>query len=114
MSRSVIVSAWAVPVMVLGQFALLAVVPVVIAVVRARDRAVRVAAALLAVVYAIPLAVWLIRPDGAPSLSKDIHPAFVALVVAASATLIATTLRARKQRRSSTPHALTVLRARKH
>ncbi|MFE2041915.1 hypothetical protein ACFXAZ_13480 [Streptomyces sp. NPDC059477] len=86
------VSAWAAPVLVVGQFALIAAVPVTIALVgallRARDRAVRLTAGLLAVAYAIPLVTWLIRPDGAPSLSKDIHPGFVGLIVAASAALI--------------------------
>ncbi|GAA1539052.1 hypothetical protein GCM10009678_21690 [Actinomadura kijaniata] len=90
--RAVTLAAWAVPVMVLGQFALLAGVPVAIALAgalrRTRDRAVRRAAALVAVAYAIPLAVWLARPDGAPSLSKDIHPAFVGLIVTASAVLV--------------------------
>lgn len=98
---AVTVSSYAVPVMVLGQFALLAIVPVAIALVgalrHARDRAVRWAAALLAVTYAIPLVVWLTRPDGAPSLSKDIHPAFVGLIVAASAALIVAPLRARRR-----------------
>ncbi|MET8051581.1 hypothetical protein ABZU75_28680 [Streptosporangium sp. NPDC005286] len=95
--RAVTISSWAVPVMVLGQFALLAIVPVAIALVgalrHARDRTVRWAAALLAVTYAIPLVVWLTRPDAAPSLSKDIHPAFVGLIVAASAVLIVAILR---------------------
>ncbi|MFF2846642.1 hypothetical protein ACFVT5_09940 [Streptomyces sp. NPDC058001] len=94
------ISAWAVPIMVLAQFALVAIVPVVIALVtglgRVRDRAVRLAASLLAVAFAIPLTVWLVRPDGAPSLSKDIHPAFVALIVAASAALLLTLRRARR------------------
>ncbi|GGR87467.1 hypothetical protein GCM10010252_27810 [Streptomyces aureoverticillatus] len=100
--RPVTVSAWAAPVMVVGQFALIAVVPVTIALVgsllRARDRAVRRAAAALAVAYAIPLTVWLARPDGAPSLSKDIHPAFVGVIVAASAVLIVTIRRTRSSK----------------
>ncbi|WP_067171280.1 hypothetical protein [Microtetraspora niveoalba] len=98
---AVTVSSWAVPVMVLGQFALLAIVPVAIALVgalrHARDRTVRRVAALLAVTYAIPLAIWLTRPDGAPSLSKDIHPASVGLIGAASAALIVAILRARQR-----------------
>ncbi|MGW5685827.1 hypothetical protein [Nonomuraea sp. NPDC003754] len=97
---AVTISSWAVPVMVLGQFALLAGVPVTIALVGAlrhvRDRTVRRAATLLAVTYAIPLVVWRTRLDGAPSLSKDIHPAFVALIVAASAALIVAIRRARR------------------
>ncbi|MFE2873179.1 hypothetical protein [Embleya sp. NPDC059259] len=104
MPRAVTISAWAVPVMVLAQFALLAVVPVTIALVvalrRVRDRAVRRAAALVAVAFAIPLTVWLVRPDGAQSLSKDIHPAFVGLIVAASAVLVLTVHRASRRLRS--------------
>ncbi|MET7302104.1 hypothetical protein [Embleya sp. NPDC005575] len=100
--RAVTVSAWAVPVMVLAQFALLAGVPVVIALVgaltRIRDRAVRLAAVLVAVAFTIPLTVWLVRPDGAQSLSKDIHPAFVGLIVAASAALVLTIHRTRRRR----------------
>ncbi|WP_424642409.1 hypothetical protein [Embleya sp. AB8] len=94
------ISAWAVPVMVLAQFALLAVVPVAIALygalTRVHDRTIRATAALVAVAFAIPLTVWLVRPDGAQSLSKDIHPAFVALIVAASAALLFTIHRPRR------------------
>ncbi|PVE10017.1 hypothetical protein OIE62_03030 [Streptomyces scopuliridis] len=97
---SVTVSAWAVPLMVVGQFALIAGVPVVIALVgalrRVPDRAVRRAATLVSVTFAIPLVVWLTRPDGAPSLSKDMHPGFAGLIVAASAALIVTLHRARR------------------
>lgn len=75
----VTVSAWAVPVMVIGQFALIAGVPVLIALTgtlrRVPDRAARRAAALVAAAFAAPLTVWLTRDDGAPSLSKDMHPA---------------------------------------
>ncbi|MEV0262568.1 hypothetical protein AB0I49_14625 [Streptomyces sp. NPDC050617] len=96
--RALTISAWAVPIMVVGQFALLASVPVVIALVaafaRVRDRAVRGAAGLVAAAFAIPLMVWLVRPDGAQSLSKDIHPGFVALIVGASSALIFTVHRA--------------------
>ncbi|MFF1697731.1 hypothetical protein ACFVXC_29640 [Streptomyces sp. NPDC058257] len=97
---SVTVSAWAVPVMVVGQFALVAGVPVVIALVgalrRVPDRAVRGAAALVALTFAIPLVFWLTRPDGAQSLSKDMHPGFVGLIVAASAALLVTLHRSRR------------------
>ncbi|WP_405656689.1 hypothetical protein [Streptomyces sp. RK9] len=100
--RAVTISAWAVPIMVLGQFALISGVPVVIALVgafaRVRDRAVRAAAALLAVSFAIPLTIWLVRPDGAQSLSKDIHPGFVVLIVAAGAALVLALRRARSAR----------------
>lgn len=90
--RSVVISTWAVPVMVLGQFALLAVVPVVL-VVRgvlrnARLRHLRLPALLLAASWTTPLAVWILRPDRAESLSKDISPAFVALILAASTGML--------------------------
>lgn len=94
--RSVISSAWAVPIMVLGQFAFLAAIPIVLVLVLGRVlhdphlRALRAPASLLAAVYAIPLALWLLNPNRAPSLSKDISPGFVALIVAASALLLTT------------------------
>ncbi|MFI8436016.1 hypothetical protein ACIGJO_20135 [Streptomyces sp. NPDC079020] len=90
----VTVSAWAVPVMIAGQFALIAGIPVVIALIGALrsvpDRAVRGAAAVVAATFATPLLVWLTRPDGAQSLSKDMHPVFAGLMIAASAGLIVT------------------------
>ncbi|MCR8944330.1 MULTISPECIES: hypothetical protein [Streptomyces] len=96
----VTVSAWAVPVMVIGQFALIAGVPVLIALTgtlrRVPDRAARRAAALVAAAFAAPLTVWLTRDDGAPSLSKDMHPGFLALIVAASAVFLVTLHRARR------------------
>ncbi|MFF8913281.1 hypothetical protein ACF08M_08120 [Streptomyces sp. NPDC015032] len=99
--RSVTAASWAVTVMVVGQFALIAVVPVVIALVGAlrqvSDRAVRGAATLLAVTYAIPLAICATRPDGAQSLSKDMHPAFTGLITAASVALVVATHRARRR-----------------
>ncbi|WP_032916757.1 hypothetical protein [Streptomyces rimosus] len=95
---AVAVSSWAVPVLIAGRFALIAALPVAIASAGAfryvRDRVVRRAAALLAVAYAAPLVVWLVRPDGAQSLSKDMHPAFAGLIIAASAALIVTLRRA--------------------
>lgn len=98
--RSVVVSAWAAPLLVIGDFALLAIVPVALvlsgALSDARAHALRWPAILLAAVYATPLAIWLLRPDGAQSLSKDIHPAFVVLIVAASAVVL---LRIRATRR---------------
>ncbi|THG32043.1 hypothetical protein E6C64_05750 [Naasia lichenicola] len=85
-------AAWSVPLLVLGQFAMLAIVPVLIVLIAsvadARVRALRWYAGLLAALYATPLIIWVARPDGAQSLSKDIDPVFVALIVAASAALI--------------------------
>ncbi|GAB3833234.1 hypothetical protein [Kribbella italica] len=92
-SRAVIISAFAVPVMVVGQFAMLAVVPVAVLVAgtfrNARLRALRWWAIALATAYAIPLAAWAIGPDRAPSLSKDMHPALAGVIVAASVAFIA-------------------------
>ncbi|MFI1223030.1 MULTISPECIES: hypothetical protein [unclassified Streptomyces] len=97
---SVTVSAWAVPVMVVGQFALVAGVPVLIALIgtlrSVPDRAVRRTASLVALAFATPLAIWLVRPDGAQSLSKDMHPGFTGLIVAASAAFLVTLHRARR------------------
>jgi len=86
--RSAVVAAGAVAVMVVGQFAMLAVVPVVIVVVstwrNVALRALRWWAAGLAVAFATPLVLWAIGPDRAPSLSKDMHPALAAVLVAAA------------------------------
>ena len=89
----VTVSAWAVPVLMVGQFALVAALPVALityaAIKDRRVRALRWWAAALAALYATPLVFWLVRADGAESLSKDIHPAFVALVSAAALVILA-------------------------
>nr|WP_148303389.1 hypothetical protein [Saccharothrix espanaensis] len=80
-------AAWAVPVFIVGQFAMIGIVPVLvvlIGVLHDRDlRALRPWAVALAVAYAIPLALWAIGPERAPSLSRDLHPAFAALVAVA-------------------------------
>ncbi|MGW7293067.1 hypothetical protein ACWGIB_11860 [Streptomyces xiamenensis] len=89
---AVTVSAWAAPLLVLTGFAFVAFVPVLIVLVgslaRARDTVVKAGAVLLAVGYAIPFAIWQLRPDGAPSLTKDIHPGFIGLIVAAAIALL--------------------------
>lgn len=90
--RSVLISAWAVPVLVLGQFSMVAVVPVLLVLVgtlrHPELRSLRPYSAALAATYATPLAIWILRPDGAPSLSKDMHPVFLVLIVAAAAVLL--------------------------
>jgi hypothetical protein len=90
--RSVLVSAWAVPVLVLGQFSMLAVVPVTLVLVGTLRhpglRSLRPYGAALAAIYATPLAIWILRPDRAQSLSKDMHPVFLVLIVAAAAALL--------------------------
>jgi len=89
---AITVSAWAIPVLVLGQFALLAVAPVVIAMVAtlrdARSSALRWWVGALALAYAAPLLMWALKPDRAESLSKDISPIFLALIVAVSTALL--------------------------
>ncbi|ONI81586.1 hypothetical protein ALI144C_20000 [Actinosynnema sp. ALI-1.44] len=82
----VLISAWAVAVMVAGQFAMIAIVPVALVLYGSlRGPSVpllRWSGVALAAVYATPLAMWAIGPDRAPSLSKDMHPALAGLVVA--------------------------------
>lgn len=88
------ISAWAAPLLVVGDFALLAVVPVALVLYGAlrdsRVRFLRWPAALLAAVYATPLIIWLSNPDRPESLSKDIDPVFVVLIAAASAVELLT------------------------
>ncbi|UUV31011.1 hypothetical protein NQK81_40705 [Amycolatopsis roodepoortensis] len=88
--RSVLVSAWAVPVMIIGQFAMLAVVPVALVLIGtlrdARFKALRWGAIALTAAYATPLALWAIGPERAQSLSKDMHPVFAAIIIAVGVT----------------------------
>jgi len=90
--RSVFIAAWAIPIMVVGQFAMLAIVPLAIVVIgtvrSARIRALRWWVGLLALAYATPLALYAFNPDRAQSLSKDIDPIFVAGIVVASAIVL--------------------------
>ena len=93
-SLPVVISAWSVPVLVIGQFAMLAVVPVAVIVItverNARLRPLRWWARGLAAAYATALVLWAAGPDRAPSLSKDLHPALAAVIVAAGvATAVA-------------------------
>lgn len=90
--RAVIASAWAIPIMVLGQFAFLAVIPVAIMVTKTfrdtRSRALHWWVGALGAVYAAPFLLWAFNPDRAESLSKDIHPLFVSLILAVSAAVL--------------------------
>ena len=90
--RSIIVSAWAVPIMVLGQFSFLAVIPVAIMITKTfrntKLRALRWWAGTLGAVYAVPFLLWALDPDRAESLSKDIHPIFVGLIMAVSTAVL--------------------------
>jgi len=82
------IAAWSIPVLVLTQFSMLAIVPVAIVMIATladkRVRPLRWWAGLLTLIYATPLVIWLVREDGAQSLSKDMHPVFVVLIVAAA------------------------------
>jgi hypothetical protein len=90
--RSVLISTWLVPVLVIGRFSMLAIVPVVLVLVGTLRhpslRPLRPYSAAHAAIYATPLVIWILRPDGAESLSKDMHPAFMVLIVAAAAALL--------------------------
>ena len=98
--RYVTISAWSIPVLIIGQFAMLAIVPVAAvtfgALRTAQLRSVRWWAVLLNALYATALAIWLLRPDGARSLSRDMHPVFPVLIVAASALVLLTIYRRKR------------------
>lgn len=97
--RAVFHSAWILPVLVVGQFALVGVVPATLIAVgalrRIKDRTLRRLALLVTASYAAPLLVWALDPARARSLSRDIDPAFVVLIVAFSAAFLIQALRAR-------------------
>ena len=83
-SRTVLVAAWAVPLMVLGQFALLTGLPIAVVLIGSRrERRLRWWAGALAAVYAVLLTLWIFGPGSAPSLSKYLSPAATALFAAA-------------------------------
>ena len=90
--RWVVVSAWTVPFLVVGQFAMVAMLPVVLVLVGSlrdsRLRALRTWAVALTAAYATPLVLWIVGPDRAPSLSKDMHPVLAGVIVAVSLTVI--------------------------
>jgi hypothetical protein len=91
--RTLIISAWAVPVLVIGQFAMLAIIPVGLALAatlrHAHLRALRPWTAALAAAYTLALILWAAGPDRAPSLSKDMHPVMAAVIVVAALAVIA-------------------------
>lgn len=103
------IAAWAVPVMVVGQFSMLAIVPLAIVVVGvladARARGLRWWVGLLTIAYLAPLAIWILRPDGAQSLSRDMHPAFVVLIAATSLVVLAKIHWSRRRRSAGTKSA---------
>lgn len=84
---------------------MLAIVPVTLALIvslrHGHLRGLRRWAVALATAYATPLILWAIGPERAPSLSKDMHPVFAALIVVAA--LAAATAFHLGRRRPSTP-----------
>ncbi|MCR6487539.1 hypothetical protein M8542_32400 [Amycolatopsis sp. OK19-0408] len=83
-SRAVLVAAWAFPVLIFGQFALLAGIPVAVVLAGTlRDRRLHPArwwTGLLTAAYVVPLVAWLLGPGTAPSLSKSMSPLVTVLV----------------------------------
>ncbi|MGJ9411837.1 hypothetical protein ACHAAC_03925 [Aeromicrobium sp. CF4.19] len=91
--RRTLVPALLVPVMIASGFAMVAILPVAL-VVRGvlkddRLRRLRPWAGVLAVAYLVPLALWAVHPDRAPSLTKDMHPAFAVGIIAAALAYVA-------------------------
>jgi len=97
--RYFLTSAWSIPILVISQFAMLAIIPVALVLFGslrdARLRAIRPWAIALGVIYATPLVIWLIRPDGAESLSKDMNPIFAVLI---AVTAVIVLIRTNKRR----------------
>jgi hypothetical protein len=91
--RTVIISAWAVPILVIGQFAMMAIIPVALALIATLRhphlRALRPWTAGLAAAYTLALVLWAAGPDRARSLSKDMHPVVAAAIVVAALAVIA-------------------------
>jgi hypothetical protein len=95
-----VISAWAIPTLVIGQFALLAILPATMLVVGTlrspHRRELRWYTSALAASYATPLVIWAVRPGRAQSLSKDMHPALAALIIGISLLLLAKIYRAKR------------------
>lgn len=85
-SLPVLVAAWSVPALVLGQFALLSGIPLIALLAsslrKSQPPALRWWSAGLAAVYLGVLALWVLSPETAPSLSQSMNPAVTAFFVA--------------------------------
>ncbi|WP_406640989.1 hypothetical protein [Amycolatopsis sp. WGS_07] len=85
-SLPVLITAWSVPALVLGQFALLSGIPLAALLIssfrNSQPPALRWWSAGLAAVYFGVLALWLANPESAPSLSKSMNPAVTGFFVA--------------------------------
>lgn len=102
-SKSVLVAAWAAPVMVIGKFGLLSGIPIAVVLVaslrKGRSKALRWWSGALTLAYAIPLTMWLTGPSEAPSLSKYMDTTTTAALAAAG---VATAIAHQVVRRRST------------
>lgn len=85
-STSVLVAAWAVPVLVIAKFGLISGIPIAVVLIASlrdrRSRALRWWTGALTLAYAAPLTLWLTGPSDAPSLSKYMSPTVTALLAA--------------------------------
>ncbi|RSD20857.1 hypothetical protein [Amycolatopsis eburnea] len=88
-STAVLIAAWAVPVMVLGQFAFLTVLPIAVVLAGAlrAGNSLRWWASGLAAGYAALIGAWLLGPGDAPSLSKFLSPVATGIFAAAGAAV---------------------------
>ena len=97
--RFAIISAWSIPVLLVGQFAMLAIVPIAAlatVIVRRRIHPLFPYAGVLVGLYATGIAIWVVRPDRAQSLSRDLHPVLLTAIVVASLALLLRTYLRRK------------------
>ncbi|TBN57923.1 hypothetical protein EYE40_11235 [Glaciihabitans arcticus] len=87
------IAAWAIPVLLLSGFAMIALLPVLVALIGSftdqRARYLRWWTTAVAALYSIPLVILNVRPDPAGSLTKDMHPVFLVLIVVSAAALLA-------------------------
>ena len=100
-SRTTIVSTWAIPIMVLTGFSFLATVPVLIVLISTiRNASLRWWGVGLAAVFSVPWLIWLFRSDPARSLSRDMSPVLAALIIAIAVAMLVKiyTLRRRHNR----------------
>lgn len=86
------IAGWTIPLLLLGGFAMVALVPVLIVLIGSftdiRARYLRPWTAAVAALYSIPLVILNVRPDPAASLTKDMHPVLLILIVASAAALL--------------------------
>lgn len=98
---SVLHSAWVLPVLILGEFAFVGIVPVALIAIgtirKVKNRTVRWLAGITTAAYLAPFLLWALNPDRAESLSKDLNPVSGSLIMAASAALFVAAVSARKR-----------------